>query len=141
VPALGIADDRVDRELVDRPQRWNITFIRRYMVEFGLESALFDLATFGILLFVFRAGSDVFRTGWFVESLLTELGVALVMRTRRRWYRSRPGVFAGATDRGSDGLGCRHAVSAGGPRVRAGAAAGAPAHHDCGHRHDLRNGY
>jgi Mg2+-importing ATPase len=61
------------------------------MVEFGALSSVFDLLTFGLLLFVFRAPAAVFQTGWFVESLLTELVVVLVMRTRRPFFRSRPG--------------------------------------------------
>jgi Mg2+-importing ATPase len=91
VPAVGIADDRVDRELMDRPRRWDMRFIGRYMVAFGALSSVFDFLTFGALLAVFRATPDVFRTTWFVESLLTELVVALVIRTRRPFFRSRPG--------------------------------------------------
>jgi Mg2+-importing ATPase len=91
VPAIGIADDAVDPELIERPQRWNMRFIGRFMVEFGAVSSVFDFLTFGALLLVFRAAPDVFRTGWFVESLLTELVIALVVRTRRPFFRSRPG--------------------------------------------------
>jgi Mg2+-importing ATPase len=91
IPAVGLADDGVDPELVDRPRRWDMGFISRFMVEFGLLSSAFDFLTFGLLLFVFRAGEGAFRTGWFVESLLTELVIALVVRTRRPFYRSRPG--------------------------------------------------
>jgi Mg2+-importing ATPase len=91
VPAVGIADDSVDDELVARPRRWDMGFLRRFMVEFGLLSSLFDFLTFGALLWLFAAGVELFRTGWFVESLLTELLVALVVRTRRPFWRSRPG--------------------------------------------------
>jgi Mg2+-importing ATPase len=91
VPAIGLADDRVDPELVDRPRRWNLGFIGRFMVVFGVVSSVFDLLTFGALLAVFAASVATFRTGWFVESLLTELVVALVVRTRRPFLRSRPG--------------------------------------------------
>jgi Mg2+-importing ATPase len=91
VPAVGIADDAVDPELVARPRRWDMGFLRRFMVEFGLLSSLFDFLTFGALLWLFAAGVELFRTGWFVESLLTELVVALVVRTRRPSWRSRPG--------------------------------------------------
>lgn len=90
VPAIGIADDAVDPELIGRPQRWNIRFIGRFMLAFGAVSSCFDLLTFGALLMIFRAGPALFRTGWFVESLLTELVIALVVRTRRPFYRSRP---------------------------------------------------
>jgi Mg2+-importing ATPase len=90
IPAFGIANDSVDPELVQRPRRWNMTFIGRFMVEFGLLSSLFDFLTFGALLWIFHAPTQVFRAGWFVESLLTELVVALVVRTRRPFLRSRP---------------------------------------------------
>jgi Mg2+-importing ATPase len=91
IPAVGLADDAVDPELVARPRRWDIGFIGRFMVEFGALSSLFDMLTFLILLRMFRAPAEVFQTAWFVESLLTELVIALVVRTRRKFYRSRPG--------------------------------------------------
>jgi Mg2+-importing ATPase len=91
IPALGIADDSVDAEMVEHPRRWQMRFIARFMVQFGVLSSVFDFATFGTLLFVFRSAPEVFRTGWFVESLLTELVVALVVRTRRPFFKSRPG--------------------------------------------------
>ncbi len=91
LPAFGLATDTVDRELVDRPRRWSIPFIGRFMIEFGLLSSLFDFATFGVLLLVFMADASLFRTGWFLESLLSELVIAIIVRTRRRFYRSRPG--------------------------------------------------
>jgi len=92
IPAVGIADDTVDEELVERPRRWDMRFIARFMVEFGILSSLFDLLTFALLLTVFRASNESFRTAWFVESLLTELVIALVVRTRRAFFRSRPGT-------------------------------------------------
>jgi P-type Mg2+ transporter len=91
VPAIGIAGDTVDPELIESPQRWDMRFIGRFMVEFGAVSSVFDFLTFGVLLVVFRAGPDLFRTGWFVESLLTELVIAMVVRTRRPFFRSQPG--------------------------------------------------
>ena len=91
IPAVGLAGDRVDPELVDRPRRLDVMAIGRYMVRFGLLSSLFDMLTFAILLLVFMAGVEEFRTAWFVESLLTELAVALVVRTRRPIHQSRPG--------------------------------------------------
>jgi Mg2+-importing ATPase len=98
VPAIGLADDRVDPELVARPRRWDIAFIGRYMVEFGVLSSIFDCATFAVLLWGFAAPPEPFRTGWFVESLLTELVVALVVRTERPFFRSRPGpLLLGST--------------------------------------------
>jgi Mg2+-importing ATPase len=91
IPAVGIAADSVDRELVAGPRRWDIRFIGRFMVEFGVLSSLFDFLTFGVLLWGFHASIAEFRSAWFVESLLTELVIALVVRTRRPFFRSRPG--------------------------------------------------
>ncbi|GIW34141.1 magnesium-translocating P-type ATPase [Meiothermus sp.] len=91
LPAVGLATDNVDREWLEKPHRLNMRFIRNFMVVFGLISSVFDYLTFGLLLWVFRASSEQFRTGWFIESLLTELLVALVVRTRRPFFQSRPG--------------------------------------------------
>ena len=93
IPAVGIGNDAVDEEQVARPRHWNMSFIGRFMLEFGALSSVFDLLTFGLLLLVFRATVAEFRTGWFVLSLLTELVIALVVRTRRPFYRSRPGAL------------------------------------------------
>jgi Mg2+-importing ATPase len=93
LPAMGLAGDSVDAEMTERPRRWELPFIRRFMIEFGLLSSLFDFVTFAVLLLWFRTAPELFRTAWFVESLLTELAIALVVRTRRRFYRSRPGRF------------------------------------------------
>jgi Mg2+-importing ATPase len=91
VPAIGLANDAVDPELVDRPRRWNMRFIGHFMVEFGTLSSLFDFVTFAALLGLFAATPALFQTGWFVQSLLTELVVALIVRTRRPSWQSRPG--------------------------------------------------
>lgn len=91
IPAVGIAGDRVDHELVAVPRRWDTRFIARFMLEFGLLSTAFDALTFIVLIYGFDASVGAFRTGWFVESLFTELVIALVVRTRRPAWRSRPG--------------------------------------------------
>jgi Mg2+-importing ATPase len=91
IPAMGIAGDNVDEDLVARPRRWDIRFIRAFMILFGLVSSVFDYTTFGLLLLVVGATERQFQTGWFIESLLTELVIALVVRTRRPFFRSRPG--------------------------------------------------
>jgi Mg2+-importing ATPase len=91
IPAVGMAGDSVDAEQVRSPRRWDMRFIGRFMVEFGLLSSLFDLLTFVLLLQVFATAPEAFRTAWFVESLLTELVIALVVRTQRPFFRSRPG--------------------------------------------------
>jgi Mg2+-importing ATPase len=92
-PAMTIASDSVDRELIERPRRWDVKFIRNFMVTFGLVSSVFDYLTFGTLLLILRATADQFRTGWFLESVLTELLILLVIRTRRPFFKSRPGRY------------------------------------------------
>ncbi|MFM7056796.1 MAG: magnesium-translocating P-type ATPase [Planctomycetota bacterium] len=91
IPGAAIASDAVDPEWIRRPRRWNTREIGRFMLVFGAVSSIFDLLTFGLLLKGFRTGAEEFRTGWFVESLLTELAVALVIRTHLPCFRSRPG--------------------------------------------------
>jgi len=91
LPSLAISTDRVDAEQIATPQRWEIRRVRRFMILFGLLSSCFDALTFGILLLVLRADARMFHTAWFVISLLTELAVLLILRTRRPVLRSVPG--------------------------------------------------
>lgn len=91
LPSLTISADNVDPEALARPLQWNHREITSFMIRFGLLSSLFDLVTFGVLLQIFHADASLFQTGWFVGSTLTEIAVLLVLRTRRRAYRSRPG--------------------------------------------------
>jgi Mg2+-importing ATPase len=93
VPSMAISTDRVDAARVTHPQRWDINEVRHYMVVFGLLSSAFDLLTFAALLLLFRAGEATFQTTWFVVSLLTELGVVIVLRTRGPAWRSRPSAL------------------------------------------------
>ena len=90
LPEMTIAGDRVDPELVSQPRRWSIGFIRNFMVTFGLLSSLFDFLTFGALLFLLHANVDQFRTGWFIESVVSASFVVLIIRTRRPFLSSRP---------------------------------------------------
>jgi Mg2+-importing ATPase len=90
---LAIPTDTVDQELVSQPSRWDVDFIRRFMLVFGPVSSLFDFVTFAVMLRVFDAGPELFRTGWFVESLATQTLVIFVIRTRRvPFLRSLPSV-------------------------------------------------
>ena len=91
VPSVFIAGDHVDPGWLRKPYHWNIATIRRFMVRFGLISTFFDFVTFAVLWRLTAGDPTLFRTGWFVESLLSELVVLLVIRTYRPFYRSRPG--------------------------------------------------
>ena len=91
VGEMTIPTDAVDAELLQRPSRWDVAFIRRFMAFFGPISSLFDFATFGVLLWLLHAGPVEFRSGWFAESLATQTLVIFVIRTRRvPFWRSRP---------------------------------------------------
>ena len=94
-PDLAIATDNVDREDVRRPRIWDVKEIRDFMMIFGIVSTCFDLPVFAILLWVFHAEVDVFRTTWFVESTMTELVAMMVLRTTLPFWRSRPSKFLG----------------------------------------------
>jgi len=90
---MAIPTDNVDPEQVARPSRWDVGLIRRFMLFFGPISSLFDFATFGVMLWVFHAGPELFRSGWFVESLATQTLVIFAIRTRRiPFFRSHPSL-------------------------------------------------
>jgi len=88
-PEMTIAGDNVDDELVQAPRRWDIGFIRRFMIVFGIVSSVFDYLTFGVLLLL-HATVAQFRTGWFIESIISASLIVLVVRSRRPFFRSRP---------------------------------------------------
>ena len=90
VSEIAIPMDEVDEEMVERPRHWDIAFVRRFMLVLGPVSSLFDFLTFGLLLGVFQAGEALFQTAWFVESLMTQVLVIFVIRTRRNPLKSRP---------------------------------------------------
>jgi P-type Mg2+ transporter len=92
-PEMTIATDRVDSEMVDHPRRWNIKAIRKFMFAFGLLSSVFDYLTFGVLLFVLHATQDQFRTGWFLESVISASLVVLVIRSRKPFFKSTPARY------------------------------------------------
>ncbi len=89
-PEMTIVTDRVDQELVDKPGRWNIDFIRRFMLVFGTLSSVFDVLTFGALIFILHASTEQFRTGWYMESVISASLIVLVVRTRKSFLHSRP---------------------------------------------------
>ncbi len=95
----AMTTDNVDEEYIQRPKRWDITFIRRFMVTLGPVSSLFDYATFFTMLFVFNAWTNegLFQTAWFIESLCSQTLVVLIIRTRRvPFYKSKPSKYLAA---------------------------------------------
>jgi Mg2+-importing ATPase len=105
VSEIPIPMDTVDDAYIERPHRWDMTFIRNFMLTVGPVSSVFDFLTFYLLLHLFRADETLFHTGWFIESLATQVLVIFVIRTQGSPWRSRPsrlltltslGVVAGA---------------------------------------------
>ncbi|MGO8881471.1 MAG: magnesium-translocating P-type ATPase [Desulfomonilaceae bacterium] len=91
-PEMAIATDNVDSEMVEQPRRWDIKFIRKFMLAFGLLSSVFDYLTFGCLLLI-NATVDQFRTGWFIESVVSASLIVLVIRSRKPFFKSKPGKY------------------------------------------------
>jgi Mg2+-importing ATPase len=87
---MPIPLDEVDSEITEKPEHWDMRFIRNFMLVLGPVSSIFDFLTFGLLLLVFHASEALFQTGWFIESLATQVLVIFVLRTRRNPFRSRP---------------------------------------------------
>ncbi len=100
----GLPFDKVDDEAIRRPIHWEIGLIQRFMMIMGPLSSLFDLATFAILLLVFESGEAMFRTGWFVESMATQVLMVFAVRTRRHIFASRPHWGVAALALGATGL-------------------------------------
>lgn len=90
-PYLSVASDNVDEEQLDKPGKWDMKFIRNYMIIFGLHSSIFDACTFLTLYYGLKVKESAFQTGWFIESILTELFILFIIRTRKNFFRSRPG--------------------------------------------------
>lgn len=88
---VTIPSDNVDPDYLKKPRPWNIAFIRKFIFALGPVSSIFDFLTFGVMWYVFRASPELFRTGWFVESLLTQTFVIYIIRTQKiPFLESRP---------------------------------------------------
>ena len=92
-PYLTVASDNVDQEQLDRPGKWDLKFIRNYMVIFGIHSSIFDVITFLTLLYILKVKESAFQTGWFIESILTELFILFIIRTHKNFFKSKPGKY------------------------------------------------
>jgi len=93
IPLLCISSDNVDEESLQRPRKWDIGFIARFMFFFGLISTVFDLILILVMMFLIHVSETIFRTAWFVESALSEIIITFVIRTQRPFYKSKPGKW------------------------------------------------
>jgi P-type Mg2+ transporter len=90
---LAIADDNVDEEWLSQPRQWDMKMIVDFMIKFGLLSSIFDLILIGIMFFAWHTFPNMFRTSWFLYSLITEIIVTFAIRTKRNFWRSRPSAW------------------------------------------------
>ena len=89
-PSLQIASDSVDEDWLKNPVKWDMKFIKRFMVVFGIISSLFDYLTFFVLLSIFKSDERLFQTGWMLESVISAMVVMLIVRTARPVTKSKP---------------------------------------------------
>lgn len=101
----GVPLDHVDAQSLARPVRWDLGLIKRFMLVLGPVSSLFDFLTFYALIHLFDAGEALFQTGWFIESLSTQVLVIFVIRTRHSLWRSRPHPVLTALTLGAAAIG------------------------------------
>jgi P-type Mg2+ transporter len=97
VSEIAIPLDNVDEQSIERPCHWNMQFVRDFMLVLGPVSSVFDFLTFALLLLIFRADEALFHTGWFVESLATQVLVIFIIRTPGSPLRSLPHPLLAAT--------------------------------------------
>jgi Mg2+-importing ATPase len=90
VSEITLPLDNVDAEDLAQPKHWDMNFIRNFMLTIGPISSLFDFLTFYLLVKLFDAQESLFRTGWFMESIATQVLVIFVIRTRKNPLRSNP---------------------------------------------------
>jgi Mg2+-importing ATPase len=90
-PYMAVASDNVDEDELKVPQKWNLKQLKNFMIVFGLHSSVFDYLTFYALYKLFKADADMFHTGWFIESICTELLILFVVRTHKSLLKSMPG--------------------------------------------------
>src|SRR5471032_1481377 len=87
VSQVAIPFDNVDEEQLAKPQRWNAGDIGRFMVFFGPISSVFDILTFSLMWWVFKANTveaqTLFQSGWFIEGLLSQTLIVHMIRTRK----------------------------------------------------------
>jgi Mg2+-importing ATPase len=101
IPLLTVASDKVDESTLRKPQRWNMKFILKFMLFFGLISTVFDLLFICIMAFALHTPTDEFRTAWFLESVLSEMLIVFSLRTRLPFFKSAPSLLLAAATLGA----------------------------------------
>ncbi|WP_297813773.1 magnesium-translocating P-type ATPase [uncultured Finegoldia sp.] len=89
-PSLQIASDSVESDWIENPVKWDMNFIKKFMIIFGITSSVFDYVTFFFLLKIFDSDEQLFQTGWMLESVISAMVVMLIVRTARPIFKSKP---------------------------------------------------
>lgn len=98
ISQLSIPTDNVDPESLVKPRHWDINFIKNYMIFFGPLSSIYDFLTYGVMIFLFHAKGALFQTGWFIESVATQVLVVFIIRTARKpFFKSKPSIWLAST--------------------------------------------
>jgi P-type Mg2+ transporter len=96
-PMIMVSTDNVDKDYVKKPKKWSIKAISRFMIYFGIISSVFDLLTIAFILAVLNTQIDIFRTAWFLESVLSEIIITFSIRTKKPFFKSSPGKWLAIT--------------------------------------------
>jgi len=91
-PMLAISTDNVADEDLAKPKKWDVKQISNFMYFFGVISSFADYVTFALLLFVVHANVDLFRSAWFIESVMTEIIVIFLLRSRKLRLSNPPSI-------------------------------------------------
>jgi Mg2+-importing ATPase len=90
----AIPTDTIDAEYLKQPRPWNVAYIKKFITYIGPISSIFDFVTFGVLYLIMKAPEDLFHTGWFLESLITQTLVIHIIRTNKiPFIESKPSKY------------------------------------------------
>ncbi len=93
IPMIAIASDTVGKDFMEKPKKWDMGLITKFMLYFGWMSTFFDLALILPLVFIFKVSPDVFRTSWFIESVVSQILIVFALRSRQSLFKNRPSWF------------------------------------------------
>ena len=90
MPMFALASDNVDEGFMNKPNKWNLGYIKNFMISYGFVSTIFDMCLILPMIFIFHVSKEVFWTAWFIESSISEMIVTFVIRTKLPFYKSKP---------------------------------------------------
>src|SRR3972149_8470986 len=90
VPMFAVAADNVDSGFMKKPNKWNLNYIKNFMISYGFVSTIFDMVLILPMVYILKVPKEVFGTALFIESSISEMLVTFVIRTKLPFYKSRP---------------------------------------------------